>query len=67
MVKFSTAAVAVPLFVTAALDPAAPVVTDPICTVAAAPVGPAPPAAASTAQFAASDPGTTPLFGATAR
>ena len=50
MVKFSTAAELVPLLVTAADVPAAPVVTVPTDTVAAAhcaPVGPAPPADAS--------------------
>lgn len=43
MVKFSTAAEDVPLFVTAACVPAAPVVTVPIATVAAVPAGPVAP------------------------
>lgn len=44
MVKFSTAAVLVPLFVTAACVPAAPVVTVPMVIDAADPAGPVAPA-----------------------
>ena len=44
MVKFSTAAVAVPTFTTDALDPAAPVLTEPTWTEADAPAGPVGPA-----------------------
>ena len=44
MLKFSTAASAVPEFETVAALPAAPVATVPICTVAAAPPGPVGPA-----------------------
>jgi hypothetical protein len=51
-VKFSTAASAVPLFVTLACDPAAPVVTDPTLTVAAAPEGPVAPTTPFTASTA---------------
>jgi hypothetical protein len=63
MVKFNTAAVAVPLLVTPAEDPAAPVVTVPTLIVAAAPVGPvgpAPPFSASTAQAAGFKSGSIP-------
>jgi hypothetical protein len=48
MVKFSTAAVDDPLFVTVALDPAVPVVVDPTATeTTVAPVAPCGPAALS--------------------
>jgi hypothetical protein len=60
MVKFSTAAPAVPLSVTLACDPADPVVTVPTLTAAAAPVGPvgpALPACASTAHTAGNKSG----------
>jgi hypothetical protein len=58
MVKFSTAAPAVPVFVTLACDPGAPVVTVPTLTVAAAPEGPVAPTTPFTASTAhiAGDP-----------
>jgi hypothetical protein len=43
MEKFNVAADEEPAFATVALDPAAPVVTDPIAIVAAVPVGPVDP------------------------
>jgi hypothetical protein len=52
MVKFSTAALPDPTFVTLACDPAAPVVTVPTLTVAAAPEGPVAPRAPFTASTA---------------
>jgi len=58
----NTAAELLPLFVTVADDPAASVVTVPTATVAAAPVGPAPPASASTAQLCGCVSGSALLF-----
>jgi hypothetical protein len=51
-VKFSTAALAVPMLVTLACDPAAPVVTVPTLIVAAAPEGPVAPKVPFTASTA---------------
>jgi hypothetical protein len=64
--KFSTADCEVPLLVTVAELPAASVVTVPTLTVAAAPVGPAPPAAASTDHDVELTSGSALLFAAIA-